>query len=113
MRDGITGDVMFYYDRGSRGYHVVREILGGYRGNVQSDGYEAYEQFERMEGITVYGCWAHARRKFVDALQEDEKMAAEAIFYIRSFTRSKRMPTMPFSHLMSGKSRGLRYRTPP
>lgn len=36
-----------------------------------------------MEGITMYGCWAHARRKFVDALQEDEKMAAEAILYIR------------------------------
>lgn len=83
VRDGITGDVMFYYDRGSRGHHVAREILGGYRGNVQSDGYEAYEQFERMEGITMYGCWAHARRKFVDALQEDERMAAEAILYIR------------------------------
>lgn len=41
VRDGITGDVMFYYDRGSRGHHVAREILGGYRGNVQSDGYEA------------------------------------------------------------------------
>ena len=83
VRDGITGDVMFYYDRGSRGHHVAREILGGYRGSVQSDGYEAYEQFERMEGITMYGCWAHARRKFVDALQEDEKRAAEAILYIR------------------------------
>lgn len=83
VRDGITGDVMFYYDRGSRGHHVAREILGGYRGNVQSDGYEAYEQFERMEGITMYGCWAHTRRKFVDALQEDERMAAEAILYIR------------------------------
>lgn len=83
VRDGITGDVMFYYDRGSRGHHVAREILGGYRGCVQSDGYEAYEQFERMEGITMYGCWAHARRKFVDALQEDEKRAAEAILYIR------------------------------
>lgn len=39
VRDGITGDVMFYYDRGSRGHHVTREILGGYRGNIQSDGY--------------------------------------------------------------------------
>ena len=29
VRDGITGDVMFWYDRGSRGHHVAREILGG------------------------------------------------------------------------------------
>lgn len=83
VRDGINGDVMFYYDRGSRGSHVAREILGGYHGNVQSDGYEAYEQFERMEGITMYGCWAHARRKFVDALKEDDKVASEAVLYIR------------------------------
>lgn len=60
-----------------------QQPAAGYRGNIQSDGYEAYEQFERMEGITMYGCWAHARCKFVDALQEDEKMAAEAILYIR------------------------------
>lgn len=53
-----------------------QQPAAGYRGNVQSDGYEAYEQFERMEGITMYGCWALARRKFVGALQEDEKMAA-------------------------------------
>lgn len=82
VRDGIGGDVMFYYDRGSRGHHVAREILGGYRGNVQSDGYEAYEQFERVEGITMYGCWAHARRKFVDAIDEDERHASEAVLYI-------------------------------
>ncbi|MDD2437389.1 MAG: transposase [Massilibacteroides sp.] len=61
VRDAITGDVMFYYDRGSRGSHVARELLGHYRGCVQSDGYEAYNQFEQMEGITLYGCWAHGR----------------------------------------------------
>ncbi len=32
VRDGITGDVMFWYDRGSRGHHIAREILGGYWG---------------------------------------------------------------------------------
>lgn len=31
-----------------------QQPVAGYRGNVQSDGYEAYEQFERMEGITMY-----------------------------------------------------------
>ena len=83
VRDGITGDVMFWYDRGSRGHHVAREILGGYRGNVQCDGYEAYDQFERMPGITVHGCWAHVRRKFVDSLKENERLAMEGILFIR------------------------------
>lgn len=83
VRDAITGDVMFYYDRGSRGSHVARELLGNYRGCVQSDGYEAYNQFEQMEGITLYGCWAHGRRKYCDALDENKALATEAICYIR------------------------------
>ena len=83
VRDGLTGDVMFYYDRGSRGGKVARELLGNYNGNAQTDGYEAYDQFEPLEGITMYGCWAHARRKFVDALETDRKHATEAIVYIR------------------------------
>lgn len=83
VRDAVTGDVMFYYDRGSRGHHVAREILGGYRGNVQCDGYEAYDQFEKMPGITVHGCWAHVRRKFVDSLKENERLAMEGILFIR------------------------------
>lgn len=83
VRDGLSGDVMFYYDRGSRGGKVARELLGNYKGNAQTDGYEGYDQFEPMEGITMYGCWAHARRKFVDALETDRKHATEAIVYIR------------------------------
>ncbi len=74
---------MFYYDRGSRGHHVAREILGGYWGNVQFDGYEAYGQFERMPRMTVHGCWAHVRRKFVDSLKEDERLAMEGVLFIR------------------------------
>ena len=83
VRDGLSGDVMFYYDRGSRGGKVARELLGDYKGNAQTDGYEGYDQFEPLEGITMYGCWAHARRKFVDALETDRKHATEAIVYIR------------------------------
>ncbi|MEA5043773.1 MAG: IS66 family transposase [Petrimonas sp.] len=83
VRDAITGDVMFHYDRGSRGGHVARELLGSFRGCVQSDGYEAYDQFEKVEGITLHGCWAHARRKYCDALEENKSLATEAICYIR------------------------------
>ena len=83
VRDAIRGAVMFYYDRGSRGGKVAREILGAYKGAVQCDGYDAYDQFEKNENITVYGCWAHARRKFVDALNENNRLATEALCFIR------------------------------
>ncbi len=48
-----SGDVMFYYDRGSRAANVARELLGGYKGNVQTDGYAAYDQFEEKSGISA------------------------------------------------------------
>ena len=83
VRDAMEGYVMFYYDMGSRGYDIARKLLGTYTGMAQSDGYEAYDQFEGRKGITMYGCWAHARRKFVDALDENRAKATEAICYIR------------------------------
>lgn len=83
VRDAIRGAVMFYYDRGSRGGKVAREILGAYKGAVQCDGYDAYDQFEKNDNMTVYGCWAHARRKFVDALNENNRLATEALCFIR------------------------------
>lgn len=83
VRDAIRGAVMFYYDCGSRGGKVAREILGAYKGAVQCDGYDAYDQFEKNDNITVYGCWAHARRKFVDALNENNRLATEALCFIR------------------------------
>lgn len=58
LRDGITGDVVFHYDRGSRSGKVARELLGNYAGLAQCDGYDAYEQFERVKGITLFGCLA-------------------------------------------------------
>ena len=82
VRDGLTGSLFFWYDRGSRSKKTARELLGGYRGTFQSDGYEAYEQFCGTPGVTGAACWAHARRKFVDALKENQKVATQAIVMI-------------------------------
>ena len=82
VRDGLTGSLFFWYDRGSRSKKTARELLGGYRGTFQSDGYEAYEQFCGLNGVAGAACWAHARRKFVDALKENQKLATQAIVMI-------------------------------
>ena len=55
----------------SRSKAKAHRLLLGYHGNIQVDGYNVYDDFEKIEGITLYGCWAHARRKFVEALEED------------------------------------------
>ena len=82
VRDAVCGDVYFHYDMGSRGGETARKLIGGYRGTIQTDGYEVYEAYEGAPGKRMIGCWAHARRKFVEALDEDKKHASEALVYI-------------------------------
>ncbi len=55
------------------------ELLRNYQGAVQTDGYEAYSIYENKKGVLLLGCWAHARRKFSDALSEDKSGAEYAL----------------------------------
>ena len=67
------GDVVFDW-RLSRRHGELTSLLADYRGILQSDGYEAYPSFARIrEGVVWVGCWAHARRYFVEALAERPK----------------------------------------
>ena len=79
----MTGDRFFFYEHGSRSARVAMGLLKDFTGAIQSDGYIVYEHFEGMEGKKLLGCWAHARRKFFEAKVENEKLALEALFYIR------------------------------
>ena len=70
--------VLFDYRKG-RGREGPNDILKDFKGFLQTDGYVAYEEFEKREGITVLNCMAHARRKFVDALQNDKDRCEHAL----------------------------------
>lgn len=82
VRDGLSGALFFWYSQGSRSKKTARELLGGYTGTFQSDGYPVYDDFCAMPGIAGAACWAHVRRKFVDALKEDRTLATQAIVMI-------------------------------
>ena len=71
--------VFFHYDNGSRAQRVVIELLRDYKDAVQTDGYEAYSIYENKKGVLLLGCWAHARRKFNEALKEDKAGAEYAM----------------------------------
>lgn len=58
--------VLFDYDP-SRGAHVPENLLADYRGWLMTDGYGGYDKVAKTEGLVHLGCWAHVRRKFVDA----------------------------------------------
>lgn len=70
--------VLFDY-RPGRGREGPDDILKDFQGYLQTDGYSAYEDFDRRSGITLLHCMAHARRKFHEALQNDQPRAAYAL----------------------------------
>jgi hypothetical protein len=46
-------------------------LLGDFQGCLQRDGYGVYGSLaQENAGLISVGCWAHARRKFVEALEE-------------------------------------------
>lgn len=65
-RSGREGPpiVLYDYQQTREGEHP-RRFLRGFCGFLHVDGYVGYEG---LAGVTLCGCWAHARRKFVEAL---------------------------------------------
>ena len=62
------------------------EFLEGFRGYLQTDGYEGYDRaLASYPAIRHVGCFAHARRKFFEAAKVVKKggLAEEGIGYIR------------------------------
>jgi transposase len=50
-----------------------KEFLKDYKGHLQADAYVVYDSFftDPDRGLVEVGCWAHARRHFHDALEND------------------------------------------
>ena len=59
-----------------RGAKHPTTFLEGFRGYLHTDGYAGYHKLP--EEISVVGCWAHARRKFDEALKSIAKGHASA-----------------------------------
>ena len=76
-RDGPS-IVLYEYQTTRASKHPDR-FLSRFKGYLQTDGYSGYGN---LTGITPVGCWAHARRKFSEALkalptaQKDKPVAA-------------------------------------
>ncbi len=72
--NGFAGDAdhryVFYDFRPSRSRDGPQEMLGDYRGYLQTDGYVVYTSLVRhSEGRLVdVACWAHGRRGFEEAI---------------------------------------------
>ena len=68
-RTGIDDEkpvVLYDYQPSRNGDHAVT-FLKDFKGYVHSDGYSGYN---KLTGIIRCGCWAHLRRKFIEAIPQ-------------------------------------------
>lgn len=61
----VKAPVILYDYQPSRNGDHAANFLKDFRGYVHSDGYAGYN---KLDGIIRCGCWAHLRRKFVEAI---------------------------------------------
>jgi len=66
---GAPPNIVLYDYQPSRSGQCATDYLDGYSGYLQVDGYAGYNQ----TAATLVGCWAHARRKFVEARKAQPK----------------------------------------
>lgn len=74
--------VVFSYQKGRSSDHLHNHI-SSFRGIIQVDGYTVYDQLEYIDGINIVSCWAHTRRYFEQALENDKERAEYVLKKIR------------------------------
>lgn len=77
-RDVLSNLVLFEYQKG-RNKEGPARFLKDFKGYLQTDGYAAYDQFNRSRGITTLCCMAHARRYFSEAETNDKARSVYAL----------------------------------
>jgi transposase len=91
------GETVFEFQLG-RGREGPRKFLGEWEGILQTDGYRAYDGVGGPKMVHV-GCWAHARRRFVDAVKVNPQDAAainmvtrmDALFLVDRHARQQQL----------------------
>lgn len=110
---GADPPLALYTYMPGRGAMWARQLLGAYQGILQVDAWQAYDQFGKDDranaGVWKSYCWAHLRRKFVDAgsVLRSRRMRCSAS---PGSTASKRTSVVarPRSALLYGRSEAVR-----
>ena len=67
MKELLLKESIVLYDyRPNRKAENPESFLKEFKGYLHTDGYKAYRG---IENVTIVGCWAHARRRFCEALE--------------------------------------------
>lgn len=78
----LDGTVLLDYQP-SRSSAGSSYMLDHFKGYLQSDGYAVYNKIGARKAVIHLACWAHARREFERALDNDNVRASKALGLIR------------------------------
>ncbi|NCA76143.1 MAG: IS66 family transposase [Alphaproteobacteria bacterium] len=110
--DPVNKLVLFDY-RKTRGMEGPDEMLNEFAGYVQTDGYNAYNHFEKRPKITLLACMAHSRRKFEHAQENNPILAGQALSMFRELydiereARDENLSTDGIKELRQKKSKPI------
>jgi transposase len=89
-------DAVLYRLDESRSAEAARKIIGDFKGTLVSDGYTGYHALKKQGGsFRIAHCWAHVRRKFIEAESSAKAQCAEVLDLIGKLYEVERTITGP------------------
>lgn len=85
----VWGQVVFHFTLGKGSECPLSFVEETYRGYIQTDGYAGYDALFKRDGVERLGCFAHSRRKFFEAIKNDNR-ALVALGMIQRLYRIER-----------------------
>lgn len=89
-----SDDIATYRILSSRSQKAAKKVLSGFEGIAMTDGYTAYQSLARnSSNLKLAHCWAHVRRKFLDAADFDRELSEQAVELINTlFSIERKVP---------------------
>lgn len=88
--DPLGRQTFFKYEPTRAGAYPTA-MLKDFKGYIQTDGYSGYGAVSQKQDIVHLACWAHARRKFEEALAQDKAWAEPAMLLIQELYAVERL----------------------
>ena len=79
------GLILFDYQRRRSG-ECLHPRVKTHQGFLQTDGYSVYDALEGLPNLVLMNCFAHARREFFEAKQNDPQRAEKALGFIQQLS---------------------------
>lgn len=107
--------ILFRYNP-TRGEDFANSEFKNYEGIIQTDGYQGYNTLGKKEKVIHAGCWAHVRRKFVEASANSKDNSSFAhsmismikkLYEIESEIREKKYSDVEILELRDKESRPI------